>query len=100
MDRSHAPTSVSESPATWSDIVRRFVSILLASGFLIAPAWAQDSESEEAETEGTELEVEDAAAEEFDDSDLDDQVYTDADDDFRPSEEIPADQSIAFPSDI
>ena len=39
-------------------------------------------------------------AEDVDDSDLDDQTYSDVDDDFRPSEEIPADQSIAFPTDI
>lgn len=100
MDQNHAPTSASVSPVLWSDIVRLFVSILLVSGLLIAPAWAQDSESEEAETAGTELEAEDTAAEEVDDSDLDEQIYTDDDDDFRPSEEIPADQSIAFPTDI
>ena len=37
----------------------------------------------------------------LDGSDLDDQNYQGSeDDDFRPSEEIPADQSIPFPTDI
>ena len=35
-----------------------------------------------------------------DDSDLDEQGYENQDDDFKPSEDIPADQSVAFPTDI
>lgn len=43
----------------------------------------------------------DADAATVDDSDLDDQTYADTEnDDFRPSEDIPADQSIPFPTDI
>lgn len=35
-----------------------------------------------------------------DDADLDLQSYEDDDDDFVPTEEVPADQAIPFPSDI
>ena len=37
-------------------------------------------------------------AEEVDDSDLDEQTYEEDDDDFVPTEEIPADEPIPFPS--
>ena len=46
-----------------------------------------------------ETEVE-AETEEFDEAGLDDQGFSDEDDDFRPSEVIPTDQSIEFPTDI
>lgn len=36
----------------------------------------------------------------FDDSDLDEQVYEEDDDDFIPSEEIPVDEAIPFPTNI
>jgi len=36
----------------------------------------------------------------IDETGLDEQGFTDDDDDFRPTEDIPADQSIAFPTDI
>ena len=39
-------------------------------------------------------------AEEFDEAGLDEQGFTDEDDEFRPSEVIPTDQSIDFPTDI
>jgi len=39
-------------------------------------------------------------AEEFDEAGLDEQGFSDEDDDFRPSEVIPTDQSIDFPTDI
>ena len=75
---------------------------LFLGTFLAAASWAQDTDSDEAdETENTQVEAnEDEDAEDIDDSDLDEQTYSDADDDFRPSEDIPADQSIAFPTDI
>jgi hypothetical protein len=41
-----------------------------------------------------------AEAEEFDEAGLDEQGFADEDDDFRPSEVIPTDQSIEFPTDI
>ena len=37
---------------------------------------------------------------EIDDSDLDLQTYEEDEDDFTPTEEIPADQAIPFPTDI
>ena len=62
-------------------------------------SWAQDTNTaddvvEEVEaTESQELDAEDV--------NVDDGSYLDQDEeDFRPSEEIPADQSIPFPTDI
>ena len=72
----------------------RYIIALLACLTLSHAAWSQDAADEEAEVGETE------AAAEVDDSDLDEQVYEDVDDDFRPSEEISTDQSIAFPTDI
>jgi len=69
-------------------------------------AWSQDESSNETPTE----EAEDPANDAADDAETDvvnevletdDESYRDIDDeDFTPSEEIPADQSIAFPTDI
>ncbi len=75
--------------------------ILLLALFLSGPAWPQEdaSGSEAAEPVTTEPEQTDPA-DEIDDSDLDEQTYEDDDDDFVPSEEIPADEPIAFPSNI
>jgi hypothetical protein len=79
--------------------VHRFLIALFLGTILAAASWAQDADSDEAGvTEETQVEAEEADIE--DDTDLDEQTYSDADDDFRPSEEIPADQSIAFPTDI
>ena len=84
--------------------MHRFLLALLFGIFLGVPALAQDTETEEVDADDSAIEAEQAdetePTEEIDDSDLDEQVYEDADDDFRPSEEIPADQSIAFPTDI
>jgi len=76
--------------------------------FLAGPAWPQEVEAgseaapsanEVAEPEVTEPEQAEAVAE-IDDSDLDVQTYEEDDDDFVPSEEIPADELIPFPSNI
>jgi hypothetical protein len=82
--------------------VHRFLIALLLGTMLAAASWAQDADSDEgAEAEETQVEADEVdEAEDVDDSDLDEQTYSDADDDFRPSEDIPADQSIAFPTDI
>jgi hypothetical protein len=74
---------------------------LLLAFFLAGPAWPQEepsgSDTEDPETtEAAEID----AAEEIDDSDLDEQSYEEDDDDFVPSEEIPADEPIPFPSNI
>ena len=82
--------------------MHRFFIALLLSTMLAAASWAQDADSDEgAEAEETQVEADEVdEAEDVDDSDLDEQTYSDVDDDFRPSENIPADQSIAFPTDI
>jgi len=75
--------------------VYRFLFFLIVSLFLFVPVWAQEEGAEPDETETPEPQ-----AEEIDESGLDEQGFTDEDDDFRPSEDIPADQSIPFPTDI
>ena len=85
-------------------LIHRKITVPLAilAFVLSAPiAMTALGQEEDAETDVTEqAETDDAATAEADDSDLDEQVYEDRDDDFRPSEEIPADQSIPFPTDI
>ena len=65
---------------------------------LAMPVWAQETDDAQVEADAAE-EVEEPA-QDADDSDLDEQSYEDTDDDFRPTELIPADESIAFPTDI
>ncbi len=77
----------------------KHLSTLLVVLFLASISWSQDSE----ESSDTEAEAAEAAevAEEADDSDLDEQGYGQEDeDDFTPSQEVSADQSLAFPVDI
>jgi len=83
--------------------------ILLASLFLTVSAVAQEDEPESDEIpvtqEGAEDQAEEVVAaeepeEEIDETGLDEQGFTNEDNDFRPSEDIPADQSIPFPTDI
>jgi len=58
-------------------------------------------EDEEAESGVEEPEqVADEEEPEIDDSDLDEQTYEEDDDDFIPTEEIPADEPIPFPTNI
>ena len=86
----------------------RFLLTLLLVFFIAGPAWPQEVESASeaapsankvAEPEVTEPEQAEEVAE-IDDSDLDLQTYEEDDDDFVPSEEIPADVPIPFPSNI
>ncbi len=69
------------------------------------PAWTQEEEAA-GQTIDTEKTVSvDAVTgtgegDEVDDSDLDEQSYEQDDDDFVPTEEIPADEPIPFPSNI
>ncbi len=70
--------------------------------FASAGAWAQDSapvdEADAPDAEETSEETTDAQE---DDSDLDEESYLDAEEeDFVPTEDIPADQAIPFPTDI
>ena len=74
------------------------LAIVLAASFS-ATGWTQDAD----EPDNEEVVTEDPAAAESatEEIDVDDGSYLDAEeDDFRPSEEIPADQSIPFPTDI
>ena len=88
------------------DTMPKTLTILLLAFFLCGPAWAQQnasgSEAEEPEIGEPEQtdEADDTVDPDFDDSDLDEQTYEEDDDDFVPSEEIPADEPIAFPSNI
>ncbi len=84
---------------------KSLITLLLA--FLLAgPAWPQEepsgSDTEDPETsEATPTdEADDTVDPDLDDSDLDEQTYEEDDDDFVPSEEIPADEPIPFPSNI
>ena len=90
-------------------------SALLAAILLLAMAGAQDNESGDASGDVAPPEdsaegetAADAAAddeeqddeEEVDDSDLDEQSYESDEEDFTPTEEIPADEPIPFPTNI
>ena len=85
--------------------MQRFLLALVLIVMFAVTAWSQDTGTDTTETEETNTEIDEQDDEdnkdEEDDSDLDDQSYVDGDeDDFRPSEDIPADQSIPFPTDI
>ncbi|MCH7820737.1 MAG: hypothetical protein IIA07_01865 [Proteobacteria bacterium] len=74
--------------------------VLLLTSMFAVTAWSQDSETDP-DSDTTETLQEQNEVEEQDDSDLDEESYLDVEeDDFRPSEDISADQSIAFPTDI
>lgn len=84
----------------------RLILISLLCTLFAAPAWPQESDDEPA-LEGTAeegvVEAADVEAEpepDFDETGLDEQGFADEDDDFDPSEDIPSDQSIEFPTDI
>ena len=70
--------------------------------FLTGPSWSQDDQSEgDADAASPAAGAEGESPEEIlDDEDLDEQVYEEDDDDFVPTEEIPADEPIPFPSNI
>lgn len=82
-----------------------FLAIVAGLAF-VATGWAQDANSPETANspESVESAAPEPATDEPDDTDeidVDDGSYLDSEeDDFRPSEEIGADQSIPFPTDI
>ena len=89
----------------------RHLIILLAALFLAPVSWSQEAEDPAADTEAEASETSEpteatepteASDEEEDDSDLDEQGYAgeEEEDDFIPSKEVTADQSIPFPVDI
>ena len=76
---------------------------------LLLPAWAQETSDAEAVDDTTvideplvadEPEPEPEPEPEFDETGLDEQGFANEDDDFDPTETIPTDQSIDFPTDI
>jgi hypothetical protein len=90
--------------------------LIAAAGLVFAEAGAQETEQEQ-DTAGQQDAIPENSAEEssdgeagavdeaavdpdLDDSELDDQTYESDGDVFIPSEEIPADEPIPFPSDI
>jgi hypothetical protein len=85
---------------------RQIVLAIVAGLAFVATGWAQDANPPETanspETvESTAPEPATDEAEDSNDIDVDDGSYLDGEeDDFRPSEEIGADQSIPFPTDI
>ena len=87
--------------------MHRLLLLILLVGMFAMTAWSQEdagAEAEEADQSEPEPEPVAEAAVEVDEQEdivIDDEYYQDVDDkDFRPSEDIPADQSIAFPTDI
>jgi len=80
----------------------RHLIILLSALFLASVSWSQEAQDPAAETEAEASETSEASDDEEDDSDLDEQGYAgeEEEDDFIPSQEVTADQSIAFPVDI
>ena len=83
--------------------MQRFLLAIALTLLLATTGWAQDAESppQAEETDESAVAEEEPEAEEIDETGLDDENYADIeDDDFRPSEDIPADQSIPFPTDI
>ena len=59
-----------------------------------------ETETETDDSDATLPEPDPEEDEEVDDSDLDEQTYESDDDEFVPTEEIPADEPIPFPSNI
>lgn len=82
--------------------VRLFLLSLFAIALLASFAAAQDADLTETDDETVAVEAEEESEEvdEIDETGLDEQGFEDADDDFRPTEDIPTDQSIPFPTDI
>ena len=81
---------------------KHLLSLILLT-FIAAPGWAQEESDEapaESEDAATEEVAETVVPEDVDDDDLDLQTYEEDDDDFVPTEEIPADEPIPFPSNI
>ena len=90
--------------------MQRIALLTMFAILLVFSALAQEDNGPTAEEEAEQLAEEETAddvveppaeEEEAEEPVVDDEFYQDVDDkDFRPSEEIPADQSIPFPSDI
>ena len=80
--------------------MKQFGALLLVV-FLGSIGWSQESQESDEPSEPVAEETAEADAAEEDDSDLDEQGYGEEDeDDFVPSQEVSADQSLPFPVDI
>jgi len=85
-----------------------YLIIALMALFLAVPATAQEGDapppakSADPVDDADQADQSDESEEsgELDDSDLDEQTYEEDDDDFVPTEEIPADVPIPFPTNI
>ena len=78
--------------------MRRYLLTILLL-LLGAGAWAQESAPDD-EADAPET-AEEASTEQDEDLDLEDESYRDTEEeDFVPTEDIPADQAIPFPTDI
>ena len=75
--------------------VHRLLTAIFLGLLFAASSWSQEAEEEDVAEDEQQVEVD-----EQEDSEVNEQAYSDDDDDFRPSETIPADESIAFPTDI
>jgi hypothetical protein len=104
-------TEIDQKSKTMIDIknLRRLFAAFLVALMCAASAIAQEAEGDDASTtEDTAEETAESAASTSGDADVDEEQvdvddgsYLDAeDDDFRPSEEVSADRSITFPTDI
>jgi len=79
--------------------LRHSILAFLAAIVFVSASWAQDTNT--ADEPGEEVEATESPEPDPADVDVDDGSYLDEDEEnFRPSEEIPADQSIPFPTDI
>jgi hypothetical protein len=77
-----------------------FLAVLMSMAFATS-GWAQDADPPEETGEEAAAEKPPVQEPETDDIDVNDGSYLDEEEeDFRPSEEIPADVSIPFPTDI
>jgi len=82
-----------------------YLIIALLAGLSVGPLAAQDEEVpppvESTEpVDGADQTDESEEPDELDDADLDEQTYEEDDDDFVPTEEIPSDVPIPFPTNI
>ena len=81
----------------------KYLTVFIAVMVLAVNTTAQDS-TPASETEVVEdseaVEPEEIDVDDPEDADLDDQTYEEDDDDFVPTEEIPADEPIPFPTNI
>ncbi len=93
------------NPLKWCVMPGYMLTFIVATLLALNVAAQDNTAVEESEAESTseaeEVGAADAeVAEEVDDADLDEQTYEDDDDGFVPTEEIPADEAIPFPTNI